>query len=193
MLAALGHNQYGEPLYRIIWSDRKMVYFMGEYELEARYAIFERPYWVLETWTPPEKDAGPKYLWDKNMEFLMGPYPSEGYYNFVTAFDADFEPTQNYAIHAICVALQESSDIPMDRRVEAIKEALQEKERAGVKRTAEAIMELQDSASMGRIQAAVSGPKNNLRTVADFERDAWKRPDEIVGAPKTGGRIVEAV
>lgn len=193
MLATLGKNVYGEPIYRIIWSDRKMVQFMGEITQEGRYAIFERPFWVLEVWTPPEKDAGPKALWDSNMEFFMGPYPSEGYYNFVTAFDADFEPTENYAVQAICVGLRESSDIPLEQRLHAIKESLREKEREGVERTAAAIVELQDSASLGKIQTGVSGPKNNFRTVEDFERDAWKRTDDVPNAPQRGGKVMEAL
>lgn len=180
-LNTFGENPYREPKYRLIWSQRKQIFFAGEIVREYDYL---EPCWILETWVSPEKDAGDLALWSPMQEALMGPYPRQGTYNFVQQFSvADEESLRLY-----CVGLEKSKDLTHKERKDAIKDGLEAKEQKSIETTAEAIVELQDSASRGKIQQG-AGPKNNFRTVEDFERDQWKVP-EIPNLPQRGGKIV---
>lgn len=185
ILHTFGENPFGEPKYRVIWSTRKQCYFIGEAVPEYAYLS---PCWVLETWVPAEKFAGKRINWGIAEEKLMGPYPSRGEYFFAGQFHVADEET----VRLYCVALEKTKDTTQKERVDAKREDLQKREQQKIQEVAEAIMELQDSASEGRIQQG-AGPKNNFRTVDDFERDDWKRTEHIPGLPKRGGKIVQGV
>src|SRR6185437_2678577 len=186
MLSMFGHNPHGKPNYRLIWSERKMIWFAGG--MSPEYAYLEPQGWVLETWTPPEKDAGLPEDWMRTTRGILGPYPREGTYNFVNQYPSDWLPTED-AVKLICVGLQMSKDIPMKQRADAIREVKEQKKAEALKEVADAIVECQDSASLMKIQQPVSGPRNNLRGLDDCQRD-MEHAIVVPNLPKRGGKIL---
>lgn len=188
-LAAFGRNPHGEPNYRLIWSTRKRYWFDGMLIPEYEQLVVEC--WVLEAWLPALKFAGPRAAWTKMHTAAMGPYPTSGEYGFVMAFPSDWYPNE-WSLQALAAGLEASREIPVEKRADAIRERLQFEEQQEKKRTIEAMQELQDSASMGRIQQPASGQKNVFRTPEDFERDAERAPVMVTDSlPKRGGKLVE--
>lgn len=187
VLAVFGNNPHKEPIFRLIWSERKQIYFAGE--IAPEYVYLPHPCWVLETWIDPMRDAGPEAGWDKNREFFMGPYPRKGTYNYVQHYPSDWFPTED-SVRLIAKGIQESRDIEMKARVKAIRENLEHKAKLARQVVAGEIVELQDSASLGKIQQSVSGPKNNFRTPDDYGRDLEKATPINHKLPASGGKII---
>jgi hypothetical protein len=187
ILAIFGTNPYGEPNFRLIWSERKQIWFLGE--IAPEYVYLE-PCWILETWLTGQQCAGPLANWNEALEAVVGEYPKEGLYFFCTNFPQDWTPSENN-VRLLAKGIEMSRHLPLEQRAAAIRESLQAKEREGIEKTADAIVELFDSAAMGRIQQGVSGPKNTFRTPEDFERD-----QERIGVhtdarlPKQGGKVL---
>lgn len=186
ILATFGNNPHGEPLYRLIWSERKQIWFMGEIAPEY---IYLEPCWVLEAWSAPEEDAGPEAAWNPIMEAMNGPYPRQGTYNYAMGFALDWQPTEAI-IQTLATGLRMSKGLSLEKRVAAIREALAEKSAEKTQEVADTIVEMFDSAAMGRTQQAVSGPKNTFRTPEDFVRDQEKLVTNATGLPKSGGKIL---
>jgi len=186
MLSMFGKNPHGQPNYRLIWSSRKMIHFAGE--VCPEYAYLAKPGWVLETWTPPEKDAGTPEQWNFTTRGVLGPYPREGTYNFVKQYPSDWLPTEE-AVQLICVGLGMSKDLDMKRRISAIRDVREAESKAALQKVADEITELQDSASLMKVQQPVTGPKNNLRSLDDCQRDL-ERSAAIPGLPARGGKIL---
>lgn len=187
ILGAFGNNPHGEPLYRLIWSQRKQIWFMGE--VAPEYIYLDPPRWVLEAWLTPLEDAGPESAWNPVMEALSGLYPRKGTYSYAMGFEPDWQPTESI-LQTLAAGLKMSKGISLEERVKAIRESLEEKARLKREEVANTIVESFDSAAMGRIQQSASGPKNTFRTPEDFERDQ-ERFVRIPNLPKTGGKIVK--
>ena len=187
VLAVFGNNPHGEPNYRLIWSERKQIYFAGD--VVPEYLYLDPACWVLETWISPERDAGPMANWNQMQEALMGPYPRKGTYNFVKQYPQDWLPTED-TVRLVARGIQESRDIEIAEREKAIRAGLEEKARVEREKVADAIVELQDSASLGKIQQSVSGPKNTFRTADDFGRDRERSEKEFANLPKRGGKLL---
>jgi hypothetical protein len=190
ILGVFGNNPYGEPLYRLIWSERKMIYFEGDNVPEY---IYLDPCWILETWMPPEKAAGPRSQWNERIEQINGEYPSEGLYFFSLNFEHDWEPSEEN-VRLLAKGIEMSRDIPIEQRAAAIRQNLEETARLKREEVADEIVELFDSAAMGRIQQSASGPKNNFRTPEDFERDQERigrvSHKDYARLPKAGGKLI---
>jgi hypothetical protein len=186
-LSVFGNNPHGEPLYRLIWSERKDIYFAGE--IAPEYGYLTPPCWVLEVWVDPLKDAGPEREWRGIKEALMGPYPRKGTYNYAQQFPQDWEPTE-HAVRLLAVGLRESKHIPIKQREGAIRENLEAKAAAERGKVAEAIVDLQDSASLNKMQQPVSGRKNTFRTVDDHVRDRDRFTKTFDHLPKQGGKLL---
>jgi len=191
MLAVFGNNPHGTPNYRLIWSERKMLWFMGEVAPEY---IYLEPCWILETWLPPIKAAGPEAGWNELMEAMNGEYPRQGVYFFSQNFPQDWSPSEEN-VRVLAKAIEASKHIPYEQRADAIRENLKAKEREGIERTAQEIDELFDSAAQGRIQQPVTGKKNNFRTPEDFERDQERigriSHKDYARLPKAGGKLIQ--
>jgi hypothetical protein len=183
-LSVFGNNPHGQPNYRLIWSERKMIHFCGE--ICPEYAYLPYPGWVLEAWISPEKDAGPPEQWQRVTRGLLGPYPTEGTYNFVKQYPRDWTPTEENA-RIVCVGLIESKDVSMKARVDAIRANKEAENAAARQKVADEIVELQDSASRGLITQPASGKKNNFRTTDDYQRDMER--GIAVDLPLSGGKI----
>jgi hypothetical protein len=191
VLSVLGNNPHGEPLFRLVWSERKRIYFAGE--IVPEYAYLSAPCWILETWTPPEKDAGSEIMWGPEQEFLMGPYPRKGTYNFGQGYPSDWYPTEE-SVKGIAKGIEASRDIALKLRKEAIVANLEAQAKVDRQKVADEIVELQDSASLGKIQQSASGPKNTFRTPEDYGRDVERGLAKVVRVPtlpKRGGRIIQ--
>lgn len=190
ILGVFGQNPHGEPLYRLIWSERKLLYFMGEVAPEYLYLD---PCWLLEVWIPAEKAAGPRSQWNDIVEKINGEYPSEGVYFFSLNFDRDWEPSEEN-VRMLAKGIEMSRDIPIEQRAAAIRENLEETARLKREEVADTIVESLDSAAMGRIQQGASGKKNNFRTPEDFERDQERigrvSHKDYARLPKAGGKLI---
>jgi hypothetical protein len=188
VLSVFGNNPHGEPNFRLIWSERKQIYFMGE--IVPEYLYLDPQAWVLETWVSPEKDAGPEAAWGAIQQATMGEYPRFGTYNIVKSYPSDWYPSED-SVRLVAKGIVESRNIEMKARMKAIREGLQSKAKVEREKVADAIVELQDSASLGKIQQSASGPKNTFRTPDDFGRDQEKVQKEYAHLPKRGGKILK--
>lgn len=190
ILSIFGNNPYGEPNFRLVWSERKQIFFLGE--VVPEYIYFE-PCWVLETWLSGQQSAGPRSNWNEFMEATNGEYPSQGLYFFCSNFPQDWTPSEEN-VRLLAKGIEMSRHLPLEQRAAAIRDSLQQKEQEGVEKTADAIVEMFDSASLGKIQQAVRGPKNNFRTPEDFERDQERigrvSHKDYARLPKSGGKII---
>jgi len=187
VLAVFGNNPHGEPNFRLIWSERKQIFFAGD--ISPEYIYLPHPCWVLETWISPEKDAGKPEHWSEMQEALMGPYPRKGTYNHVQTYPENWFPTEE-SVRLIAKGIIESRDIEIAARIAAIKANKEAEATAARLKVADAMVELQDSASLGKIQQSVSGPKNTFRTPDDWGRDAEKTQKTFKHLPKSGGTLI---
>lgn len=189
MLSVFGENPHGGPMFRLIWSDRKMIYFAGEQCPE--YLHLGEPRWIVEAWTEPEKDGGTPEQWERTTFGLLGPYPAQGTYNIVEdslrLLPLGWEPTEE-SVRLMCVALVRSKDLTMKQRAQGIREAKEATAAAARQETADAITELQDSGTRGIIQQPASGQKNNFRTPDDYQRD-MENAIPVKNLPRSGGKI----
>ena len=188
VLSPLGKNPHGEPLFRLIWSERKQIYWDGE--IVPEYAWFEPHCWVLETWVPPMVFAGPEENWNGEVARLSGPYPRHGEYFHGQSYPSDWYPNDE-SVEGIAKGILESRRISMNERRKAIRRNLEFKAAEQRTKVAEEIMELQDSASMGRTQQAVSGPKNTFRTPDDYGRDVERVVKVDQPLPRRGGKVTQ--
>lgn len=185
MLSVFGKNPHGEPNFRLIWSERKQIWF--DEGAVPEYAYLPYSGWVLETWIAPEKDAGPRSQWGPMQEAMLGPYPTHGTYNFVKQYPEDWQPTEE-SVRLVCVGIMESRAFTIKQRADAIRERLIAEENEGIAKNAAMIEDSFDSASLGKITAGVSGPKNNFRTLDDYERDLARAMSHPT-LPTTGGAV----
>jgi hypothetical protein len=188
-LAIFGKNPHGEPMYRLIWSERKMIWFAGE--VAPEYLYIAEPCWIIEVWTDPLKDAGIEALWNEMQEQLMGPYPRKGTYNLFKSFEPGWEPTTE-TIRLLAVALEESKDFDLKTREAAIREGLEQTAKEKREEVAKEIVESFGSAELGKTTQAASGRPNVFRTADDFGRDLEKFANvKPIALPKSGGKIIQ--
>src|SRR6266851_8294563 len=108
VLGVFGNNPHGEPTYRLIWSERKQIYFCGE--VVPEYVYLDPACWVLETWLSSEKAAGPEALWGPVQEEFMGEYPRNGTYFYVRNYPTAWYPSED-AVRLVARGIEESRDI----------------------------------------------------------------------------------
>lgn len=190
ILGTFGQNPFSEPMYRLLWSERKFIWFCGEEIPEYTYLD---PCWILETWLSAEKAAGPRSQWNEIIEQMNGEYPSRGLYFFSMNFAQDWTPSEEN-VRILSKGIEASKHLPIEQRAAAIRESLEETARLKREEVANEIVESFDSAAMGRIQQSASGPKNNFRTPEDFERDQERlgriSHKDYARLPKSGGKLI---
>lgn len=97
-------NLYGQPRYRLAWSEEPQTWVIGKFREESgdghvterferkqipKYS-FDPPSWIIEIWEPPEFFGSPD-MWARQTisyeegQFYhdIGPYPAEGDYRFL--------------------------------------------------------------------------------------------------------------
>lgn len=137
-MAHYGENPYGEPLYRVIFSDSRTDLQGGkwpdgtcEYREVFRYPGVKHK-WILEVWKSPIESAGtPQHYeleqWDAESHLLSnGPYPHRGEYWLCHEFIG--EPTEmqvGWAVHNNKV----SRDLTAGQRKEGIMTPLEKQQR----------------------------------------------------------------
>lgn len=82
VLAAFGANPHGAAIFRMVRADSRREWQMGEWR--PKYPRLGNC-WIIEQWVEPEK-YGTQEFWeeakDENGQSLLGPYPSNGDYEF---------------------------------------------------------------------------------------------------------------
>ncbi len=171
-LARFGKNPAGLPIYRLVWSENKLTPLDGELIQEYDYAPAR---WVIEKWLAAEIYAGSEIVYEYREAtggVRQGPYPRAGYYCEVSPNPfVPGVPLTPEVMSLVCTVIERGRAFTGSERIAALKEREARKEEARRQELVESVKEAQTSASEGRIQQAVSGPKVNHRTVEDYERD----------------------
>jgi hypothetical protein len=182
-LRQFGRTPAGDNIFRVIWSERKLLWIDGEFVQE-----YDDPQWMLEKWLPPEVFAGSEIMYSvSECAKHLGPYPRAGYYVQVSPqpFVPGVEITPDVLIH-LCKLIESGKALTQSERMALLKENQEAKERERRAKLKLAAAEVQTSASQGRTQQAVSGPKNTFRTAEDWERDQGALQQAPEHLPATG-------
>ena len=88
-----GKNPYGQPNYRIVWSEDRMEWRFDEHK--RKYGD-GRDRWVLEKWVAPQ-EYGSRQEWEACVEPvtylpILGPYPENGDYEHCFTFEVTVNP-----------------------------------------------------------------------------------------------------
>lgn len=122
-------NQYGQPLYRIVWSEDRLQWENGE--MRKKYGE-GKDRWILEKWCPPEMYGNPNDpCWT---EEWLGEFPRQGDYEHCFTFDQDgtFIPLRHELVELLVRCIEAGKMHTRSERWKAIKEA-QEKAEAEAK------------------------------------------------------------
>jgi hypothetical protein len=180
-LDRFGKNPAGLPIYRLVWSENKLTPLDDELIQEYDY---DPPRWVIEKWLPPEMYAGSEILYAFRQAtggVRQGPYPRAGYYVEVSPNPfVPGVPLSAEVVALVCTLIERGRAFTGAERIAALKEREARKEEARKRDLVEQVKEAQTSASEGRLQQAVSGPKVNHRTVEDYERDQKLTTRDVV-------------
>jgi hypothetical protein len=97
LLSKFGRNPYGQPLYRVIWSENRLEYVLqadGKYGWQSRYPQTQR--WILEKWLPTSYSREKWYELFSAPEggCYLGPYLEHGDYHctYRLEFRGEFMP-----------------------------------------------------------------------------------------------------
>lgn len=166
-LAGFGLTESGLPLYRVIWSPRKMIRFSEDGELYEVFPEYDEPHrWMLEVFV---KEQMSRAMWDLLCAPFLGEYSEGDYYQCDYPLPKDWQPNE-FHVQQLCQGLIASKGLTMKQRADARKDVLEHSRREKITKAAQAAEDGFNSAQWGKIQQAVSGPKNNFETVEDFER-----------------------
>jgi len=93
-----GSNPYGQPNYRIIWSEDRMEF---RYDEQKRKYGDGRDRWILEKWVAPQ-EYGSREDWEACIEPvthlpILGPYPENGDYEHSFTFEITVNPGEEPA------------------------------------------------------------------------------------------------
>lgn len=135
-LGKYGRNPYGQPLFRIIWSDNRTLWCFGE--LVAKYP--EVHCWVLEKWLPATY-YGPQEAWYAVRDWepgspnfgapVLGPYPARGDYESSYLFTElpSSSAVPRVIVELVCRLIEAGKAHTRSTRWAAIKEAREKAER----------------------------------------------------------------
>jgi hypothetical protein len=198
-LAKYGTNLFGEPLYRIVWSETR-TYLSGglwtdftdseskhllrevaEYRRVPLYGSQQR--WVLEKWCPPETYGSPEIWDDENRDektglLTLGPFPSRGEYEHVHTFEVNghYVPLVPETINAICYLIEKSREFSF-RQKKAALEAQQAKEDRDFKSRRDDIFKDARGAFNNQAMSAASGKADRkFKSDASLSKKGPKLP-----------------
>lgn len=111
LLTAGGSNLYGQPNYRLVWSESR---FEIRYGQKVKKYGSGRDRWILEKWCPPEMYGDPDTwhfeTYDAEFrEMALGPFPNHGEYEHSYTFDQGgiyIEPTEDLVL-LICRCIEQ--------------------------------------------------------------------------------------
>jgi hypothetical protein len=110
LLTAGGSNLYGQPNFRLVWSESRFEIAYGKQV--KKYGV-GRDRWILEKWCPPEMYGNPA-TWEfdtkdpESGELILGPFPHQGEYEHSYTFDQNgvyIEPTEELVL-LICRCIE---------------------------------------------------------------------------------------
>lgn len=141
LLRRFGNNQFGKPLYRVIWSEDRIRYAIGGYR---------RPYgegrnrWMVEKWCGPAI-YGSRESWEALREpdgsSSLGPYPNEGDYEWVYTFETpegEGVPLDPGILELLCRCIEQGKLLTDTQRKLAIDARRTQEEKARDQRFADA-------------------------------------------------------
>lgn len=181
-LSSFGVNAAGEPLYRVIWSGRKRIFF-SDGDASDVVPEYDEPHrWMLEVFV---KNDMSRAMWDLLIAPFLGDYSEGDYYQCDYPLPSDWEPNEHH-VQQLCAGLVASKGLTMKQRADAHKDVLQHRQRDKIFKAAEMMEEGLNSAQWGRIQQAASGPKNTFESVEDAERRQSQAVQNLaeIGLPK---------
>lgn len=133
MLKRFGANIYGRANYRVIWSEDRLEPD-GPGKWRRRYGN-GRNRWMVERWMPPSA-YGTRDEWDRQLdqygERILGPYPTEGDYEWCYTFDAAGEavPLEPELLNLLCRCIERSRLITPEQTRQAIQTRLERERNA---------------------------------------------------------------
>ncbi|MDE2107041.1 MAG: hypothetical protein KGL39_58075, partial [Patescibacteria group bacterium] len=120
LLSRFGTNLYGQPLYRVIWSEDRLEPVPGLPGQHRRRYGNGRDRWMVERWTPPV-----------DYDLVAEPWAIEGDYEWCYTFEADgeFVPLDPSLLELLCQCIERSRLISPEQVRAAIAQRT-ERERA---------------------------------------------------------------
>jgi hypothetical protein len=201
-LAKYGTNLYGDPLFRIVWSETRthlsggqwteysdkeskhLLREVAEYRRVPTYGSLQR--WVLEKWCPPEMYGSPE-LWElenrdeKTGLLILGPFPNSGEYEHVHTFEVggQYVPLVPATIEAICYLVEKSREFSF-RQKKAALEAQQEREdRTFKSRQDDILRDARGAFNNQPMSAAGGNADRKFKADADFKKKGPKLPNSF--------------
>jgi len=139
MLARFGKNQWGEPIYRVVWSETQ-THIVGAmwdgvpgYRRRLKYPGIQR--WILEKWLSPMEAGASRALWEtqsKDEESrLVQPFPWKGTYECSLVLELPkskaFMPLSPGFMDYVCRLIERSRQYTIGERIAAHREADEKK------------------------------------------------------------------
>lgn len=141
LLSQFGHNRFGGPMYRVMWSEDV---FRWEYGKQVKTYGEGKDRWVLEKWLPPEMYD--RVAWESEVlrdsdglmiispegkfTYVMGPFPEQGAYEHCYTFEGlegQYCPFEPQLVTLVCQCIERGKMMTAGERMAALK-AKQEKE-----------------------------------------------------------------
>jgi len=161
-----GTNIYGDPLFRIVWSETRkhlvggiwedhsdkdcvnLIREVAEYRWVPVYGNTQR--WVLETWCPPEKYGTPA-IWEREFRdeksglLTLGPFPSRGDYehSYTFEYDGQYVPLTPESVEAVCYLIEKGREYSYALKKAALEEEQKRKDREWEERAKDIIRDAQ--------------------------------------------------
>ncbi len=134
LLRRFGTNIYGQPNWRVIWSEDRVRFECGA---PRRTYGDGRNRWMVERWCGPET-YGTREAWEAMREPdgtpSLGPYPAEGDYEWTFTFetpDGEGSPLEPGLLQLLCQCIERGKLLSDEQRRIAVKARMerQQKER----------------------------------------------------------------
>jgi hypothetical protein len=185
-MARYGMNSYGEPLFRVVWSDSITDLFGVQKGEEIKFdeypAYPEIHAWVLEKFQTSEEYAGSKMAYDAKeaaAAIKLGPYPERG--KFVHCYTFPYEPTDSM-ISLVVRGIAASRNLTNVERKDSIMAPLLARRNRQHQRIDDIFHDAQDAFKGGAVgwdkPGIIHRKKNRKASDVQFKRSA-----EDIGLP----------
>jgi hypothetical protein len=145
LLKVGGKNRYGEPNYRVVWSNSRLETIGGEWDDYSEGGIWLRTVietrrapkywthperWIVERWLPPEEYGSPESWRQQTTEFIrgraveqLGPYPERGDYELAFVLEdekTDLVPLTEAIVEGVMRRIETSRNFSSAQRKAAL-------------------------------------------------------------------------
>lgn len=149
-----GLNRFGEPLFRLVWSNSRLGFVGGRFEDRDEHGYLIREVlalrtmpkylnpdrWIVEQWLAPERYGSPEAWYKQTKEWgeegniaQMGPYPSRGDYELLSVLETpqrEFVQVERWILEGALWALRRAKQVSYAEGVRRRKEAAAKKRQA---------------------------------------------------------------